>query len=66
MRDGISEGHQVDLLWKIRYVLACSRQVQEIPFQNLIESSMSITKFAEKKRLVNLVIIFGYSNSSLS
>ena len=48
MLDAISEGHQVDLI-EILYVLACLCQVQEIPFQNLIESSMSITKFAEKK-----------------
>ena len=40
-------------LLKIPYVSACS-QVQEIPFQNSIESSMSITKLAEKNRLVNL------------
>lgn len=36
-------------LLKIPYVSACSFQVQEIPFQNSIESSMSINKFAEKK-----------------
>lgn len=48
MLDAISEGHQVDLI-EILYVLAYLCQVQEIPFQNLIESSMSITKFAEKK-----------------